>query len=41
MMIRTRTLAANGGTMLGAVFLSAPAVQAQKSGTTTTDQPVV
>jgi hypothetical protein len=38
MMIRTRALAAVGVTLLGAVFLSA-AVLAQKSGTTTADQP--
>jgi hypothetical protein len=41
MMIRARTLAAVGGTLFRRRFLSAPAVQAQKSGMTTTDQPVV
>src|SRR5215471_13182427 len=40
MMIRTRALAAIGVTLLGAVFLSAAAVLAQKSGTTSADQPV-
>jgi hypothetical protein len=39
MVIRTRALAAVGVTLLGAVFLSAAAVLAQKSGTTTADQP--
>jgi uncharacterized protein DUF1592/uncharacterized protein DUF1588/uncharacterized protein DUF1587/uncharacterized protein DUF1585/uncharacterized protein DUF1595 len=39
MMIRTRALAAVGVTLLGAIFLSAAAVLAQKSGTTTADQP--
>jgi hypothetical protein len=37
-MIRTRALAAIGVTLLGAVFPSAAAVPAQKTGTTTTGQ---